>query len=240
MLNLHTWRTLLGLSVFWLVFTSGTPGQTGLPSWEVRATYHLPGGGDEAAQTVRWRFEVQAEFARDDGVWWRVQVRDADGRTPVEGTFLLHPGRGLIGSVQVREFYQSAWHDYPLQQAEPAPRYFQTFGPLPLDFVGRDGLSPDDVQYFQYPVPLELDGQTAVRREYRIRSEPAAGIPDHLRKSDGGFVPHGPYRLLRIEDSFSPGGPRWMTWEDRLPWWLEYRTPAYTARLVSWEGRTGR
>jgi hypothetical protein len=240
MRKLHLRQAFGCFAVFWFVTTGWLPAQAGLPSWEIRATYHLPGGGGEGDRTVRWRFEVLAELARSDGLWWRVRVRDADGRTPVEGTFLLHPGRGLIAGVQVREYFQAAWHEYPLQQEEPVSRYFQAFGPLPLDFVGRDGLKTDRVQNFRHSAAQGLDGQNTFRREYGIRSEPSPAAPDGVRKTGETRVAQGPCLILRIEDSFSPGSLRWMTWDARLPWWVEYRSPAYTARLVEWEGGTGR
>ena len=239
MQNLLSRQAVCWLALLWIAFVAWAPAQTGPPAWEVLATYRLP-GGDEGGQDVRWRFEVQEELARSDGPWWRVLVRDADGRTPVEGSFLLNPRRGLIAAVQIREFYQAAWHDYPPQQAEPSSRYFQAFGPLPLDFVGRDGLKTDGIQSFRHSATQAMEGQTELRREYGIRSEPLPDVPEAVRGTGIGKVAQGPCLTLRIEDSFSPGSLRWMTWDARLPWWVEYHSPAYTARLVKWEGGTGR
>jgi hypothetical protein len=239
MQNLRPRPAFWWCAILWIACAGWLPAQDGLPSWVVQATYRMP-GGDEGGQTVRWRFEVQEQFARTDGLWWRILVRDADGRTPVEADFLFNPRRGLIAGVQVREFYQAAWHEYPLQQAEPAARYFQAFGPLPLDFVGRDGLKTDGVQNFRHSSAQPLEGQNELRREYGIRSEPLAEAPAGVRETGLGKVAAGPYLTLRIEDSFSPGIFRWMTWDARLPWWVEYRSPACTARLVEWQGGTGR
>jgi hypothetical protein len=239
MQNLQLRQAICWFALLWLACAGWAPAQAGLPAWEILATYRLP-GGDEGGQYVRWRFEVQEELARSDGLWWRVSVRDADGRTPVEGSFLLNPRRGLIAAVQVREFYQAAWHEYPLQQVEPASRYFHAFGPLPLDFVGRDGLKTDGIQSFRHAVLQTLEGPHEFRREYGIRSEPLPEVPAAVRESGIGKIARGPCLTLRIEDSFSPDSFRWMTWDARLPWWVEYRCPAYTASLVGWEGETGR
>jgi hypothetical protein len=239
MMNLRPRQALGCLALCWFACAAWAPAQAGLPAWEVLASYRLP-GGEEGGQDVRWRFEVQEELARADGLWWRVRVRDADGRTPVEGSFLLNPRRGLIADVQVREFYLAAWHEHPLQQAAPASRYFQAFGPLPLDFVGREGLKTDGSQSFRHAATQAMEEQNEIRREYAIRSEPRPDVPTAVRESGSGKVARGPCLTLRIEDSFSPGSFRWMTWDARLPWWVEYRCPAYTASLVNWEGETGR
>ena len=225
--------------LLWFACTAGLSAQVERTAWVVQATFRLP-GGDDGGQTVRWRFEVQEELVRSDGVWWQVSVRDADGRTPVEGRFLLDPRRGLIAAVQVREFYQAAWHEYPMQQAEPTSRYFQAFGPLPLDYIGRDGLKADRICSFRHSTTQVMDGQTEFRREYGIQSEPLPEAPKAVRETGVGKIAQGPYLSLRIVDSFSPGSFRWMTWDARLPWWVEYRCPAYTARLVEWEGGTSR
>ncbi len=227
------------LAVLWLACAGWASVQAGLPSWVVQATYVLP-GGDEGGTTVRWRFEVQEESADSGGLWWKVLVRDADGRSPVEATFLLEPRRGQIAAVQVREFFQAGWHEYPLQQEEPASRYFQTFGPLPLDFIGRDGLKMDGIQNFRLSAAQRLEGRSVIRREYAIRSEPSPVLPETLQEAGLGKIAQGPFLILRVEDSFSPGSSRRMTWDSRLPWWVEYRCPAYTARLVEWKGGTGR
>jgi hypothetical protein len=205
------------------------------PAWEVEVTYHRPGDAEDNPVTARWRFEVRGEIGRSGAAWWRVNVKDADGRSPVEAEFLLDPAGGRIAEIQVWEFFQGAWHEYPLQQTEPAVVYFHSFGPLPLDYIGRSSLAPDRVQHFKHTERRPLDEGLFIRRDFTFRAEPVVPPSGEFDALPASGKATAPFLAIQASDSLMPGSVRIMTWDRTLPWWVEYRTPAYSARLVRWE-----
>jgi hypothetical protein len=207
-----------------------------LPAWEIEVTYHQPGRDSEDEVTARWRFEAQEEITRADGPWWRVSVRDADGMTPLEAGFLLDPRGGRIAEIEVREFYQGTWHQYPIRQSEPTSTYLQSFGALPLDYCRPQSFGADRIQHFRRTERQEAGRQITFRREYQIRMDPQVPPANPAGKTSGLPESQEPWTRLEIQDSFQPGSVRVMMWDGRLPWWREYRSPACTARLVKWEG----
>jgi len=205
------------------------------PAWEVETVYHarLPGA---ATITARWRFEVVAREAGPDGDWWHVRVRSHDGQFRVEADFRLQPGTGRLGAVRVREYFRDTWHAFPVLAEEPTDVFLMPFGIIPLDFVGRAGAAGktggESRRIVSRDTPL-TSGQ-AVRRSLTITAAaPDAAIQADWKAADGPAVA-APWLTCRITDSLAPDDERLMTWDRELPWWLEYRTPGQTSRLVAW------
>lgn len=205
------------------------------PAWEIETVYHarLPGA---ATITARWRFEVVAREAGADGEWWHVRVRSHDGQFMVEADFRLQPDTGRLGSVSVREYFRDAWHAYPVLAEEPTDVFLMPFSIIPLDYVGRagaagktDGESPRTVSR---DTPL-TSGQTVWRSLKITAAAPDAATRAAWKTADGP-VAAAPGLTYRITDSLAPDDERLMTWDRELPWWLEYRTPGRTSRLVAW------
>jgi len=206
------------------------------PAWEVETAYHprLPGA---ATITARWLFEVVTREAGPDGDWWHVRVRSRDGQFRVEADFWLQPDSGRLGSVNVREYFRDAWHAFPVLAEEPTDVFLMPYGIIPLDYVGRAGAASkttggESQRTVSRDTPL-TSGQ-AVRRSLRI----TAAAPDTATRTDwkaaGGPAAAAPWLTYRIADSLAPNDERRMTWDRDLPWWLEYRTPGQTSRLVAW------
>lgn len=205
------------------------------PAWEVETVYHarLPGA---ATITARWRFEVVAQEAGADGKWWLVQVRSHDGQFRVEADFRLQPDTGRLGSVSIREFFRDAWHAFPVLAEEPTDVFLMPFGIIPLDFIGRAGAAGktggESRRIVSRDSPL-TSGQ-AVRRSLSITAAAPDAATQAAWKAADGPAAAAPWFTYRITDSLAPDDERLMTWDRELPWWLEYRTPGQTSRLVAW------
>lgn len=203
-------------------------------SWVVEVEYPSVSPSPEETTTIRWRFTASGQIQQADGCWWNIQVRDEEGITPVTGSFLFDPDRGLIRAVTIRELIRGDWKERRMTGETDRSVCLGDFPPLPLDFVGRDvrnSSSPATIPTSRQRI-TKTSGSSSFLEEYELKA-------DHVREQ-GGQVPGLPgiesggrtVLRLQVRDVHHPGSDWVFVWAEDFPWWLECRGPAWSARLI--------